>query len=68
MKHLTPGRLVFIGFLLALLGVVLPFLMVMEVIKSTFFLNFVSFIVSLIGVIIGVMGSIYYVRIKRGDE
>lgn len=68
MKHITPGRLIFIGFLLVLLGVVLPFLMVMKVIESTFFLNFFSFIISLIGVVIGVIGSAYYVRINRGDK
>ena len=68
MKHITPGRLIFIGFLLVLLGVVLPFLMVMKVIESTFFLNFFSFIISLIGVVVGVIGSAYYVRINRGDK
>jgi len=68
MKYITPGRLIFIGFLLVLLGVVLPFLMVMKVIESTFFLNFFSFIISLIGVVIGVIGSAYYVRINRGDK
>lgn len=68
MKYITPARLIFIGFLLVLLGVVLPFLMVMEVFESTFFLNFFSFIISLMGVIIGVIGSAYYVRINRGDK
>jgi uncharacterized SAM-binding protein YcdF (DUF218 family) len=68
MKYITPGRLIFIGFLLVLLGVVLPFLMVMKVIESTFFLNFFSFIISLIGVVIGVIGSAYYVRINRNDK
>ncbi|MBE0686631.1 MAG: hypothetical protein IH585_11600 [Anaerolineaceae bacterium] len=68
MKYITPGRLIFIGFLLVLLGVVLPFLMVMKVIESTYFLNFFSFIISLIGVVIGVIGSAYYVRINRGDK
>lgn len=68
MKFITPTRLIFIGFLLVLLGVVLPFLMVMEVFESTFFLNFFSFIISLMGVIIGVIGSAYYVRINRGDK
>jgi len=68
MKYITPGRLIFIGFLLVLLGVVLPFLMVMKVLESTFFLNFFSFIISLMGVVIGVIGSAYYVRINRGDK
>lgn len=58
----------FIGFLCVLMGVVLPFLMVMQVVESTLFLNFFSFIISLIGIIIGVIGSAYYVRINRRDR
>lgn len=67
MKYLTPMRIILIGLLLVVLGVVFPFLMVMGVLKSTFFLNFFSFIISLIGIIIGVLGSAYYVRINRKD-
>lgn len=68
MKYITPKRLMFIGFFCVLMGVVLPFLMVMQVLESTFFLNFFSFIISLIGIIIGVIGSAYYVRINRRDQ
>ncbi|MDO9088236.1 MAG: hypothetical protein Q7U53_18660 [Anaerolineaceae bacterium] len=68
MKHITPKRLMFFGFLCVLMGVVLPFLMVMQVMESTFFLNFFSFIISLFGIVIGVIGSAYYVRINRGDR
>lgn len=68
MKHLTPMRIVLIGLILVILGVVFPFLMVMGVLKSTLFLNFFSFIISLIGIIIGVLGSAYYVRINRKDH
>ncbi len=68
MRHLTPKRIFLISFLLLLLGVILPFLMVMEVIKSTLFLNFFSFIVSLLGVVAGILATVYYVRINRGDQ
>ena len=68
MRHLTPTRLILIAILLLVIGVVLPFLMVMEVIESTLFLNLISFLVSLVGVIMGVIGSAYYVRLKRGDQ
>ncbi|MDX9850007.1 MAG: hypothetical protein RBT01_05850 [Anaerolineaceae bacterium] len=67
MKYITPKRLFLIAFVFLLLGVVIPFLMVMEVLESTYFLNFFSFIISFIGVIIGVIGSAYYVRINRRD-
>ncbi len=68
MKHITPTRLFLIAFFFVLLGVVLPFLMVMDVLESTYFLNFFSFIISLIGVVIGVIGSAFFVRINRGDR
>ena len=67
MKYITPKRLFLIAFVFLLLGVVIPFLMVMEVLESTYFLNFFSYIISFIGVIIGVIGSAYYVRINRRD-
>jgi hypothetical protein len=68
MKHFTPKRLMFLGFLCVLMGVVFPFLMVMQVLESTLFLNFFSFIISLVGIIIGVIGSAYYYRTNRGDR
>ncbi|HSM25383.1 MAG TPA: hypothetical protein VK856_11015 [Anaerolineaceae bacterium] len=68
MKHLTPTQFVFLGLFLVILGVVLPFLMVMGVLESTLFLNFFSFFISLAGIIMGVIGSAYYVRINRKDQ
>ena len=68
MSFFTPTRLILIALFLLILGVVLPFLMVMEVIPSTFFLNLLSFLFSLMGIVIGVIGSAYYVRIKRIDQ
>ena len=68
MRHITPTRLVILAILLLVIGVVLPFLMVMKVIESTFLLNFVSFLLSLVGIIIGVIGAAYYVRINRSDR
>ena len=57
-----PRLLLLIGFLLMLLGFVLPFLMVMRVITSTFFLNFFSFTASLVGVVTGMIGVAFYAR------
>jgi hypothetical protein len=45
-----------------LLGFVLPFLMVMGVVTSTFFLNFFSFTASLVGVVTGIIGVAFYAR------
>jgi hypothetical protein len=54
MKNLILQRsLIWLGILCVTLGVVLPFLMVMSVLESTFFLAFLSFILQLGGIIIG---------------
>ena len=59
-------RLIFvIGFLLVLLGAVIPWLMVLQVVKSTFALNFLAAGASVAGLILGVIGAAYYVRLHR---
>jgi hypothetical protein len=62
---LSPIKIIIIGFFLALLGVILPFLMVVHAIKSTYFLNFLSYGASLVGLILGISGAAMYVRIKK---
>jgi hypothetical protein len=57
MIHLSSRAIIITGFILVLLGFLLPLLMVMKVIESTFFLNFFSFIASLLGVFLGLMGA-----------
>jgi hypothetical protein len=52
-----------VGFLLIFLGgVVLPFLMVLHIIESTFFLVFLSFTSSTIGLFLGLIGAAEFVR------
>jgi hypothetical protein len=57
MIRLSSRAIIIIGFILVLLGFLLPFLMVMKVLESTFFLNFFSFIASLLGLFLGIMGA-----------
>ncbi|MFH1908870.1 MAG: hypothetical protein ABIL11_16065 [Chloroflexota bacterium] len=51
-----PGRIIIFGFTLMLLGVIFPFLMVIHILESTFFLNFFSYTLSLLGMILGILG------------
>jgi hypothetical protein len=52
-----------IGFLLIFLGgVVLPFLMVLHIVQPTFFLVFLSFTSSTIGLFLGLIGAAGFVR------
>ena len=61
----NPKRLLIIGFSLILAGVVLPFLMVIQVLESTFFLNFFSFGAQVAGLFLGFIGSVMYIRVNR---
>lgn len=60
-----PRSLVLYGFILMLLGVVFPFLMVMKILESTFFLNFFSYILSLVGMILGIIGIAFEFKGRR---
>ncbi|HEX7620980.1 MAG TPA: hypothetical protein VF359_07270 [Anaerolineales bacterium] len=62
---LSPLKIILIGFVLVVLGAVLPFLMVLHVLESTFFLNFFSYVASLVGLILGIIGAAMYIRIKK---
>lgn len=51
-----PKLTIFIGFIMMLLGVIFPFLMVIKMIESTFFLNFFSYTLSFLGMVVGIIG------------
>jgi hypothetical protein len=57
---------ILIGFVLVVLGAVLPFLMVMRVLESTFFLNFLAYGSSMAGLFLGFIGASLYVNEHRG--
>ncbi len=57
--------MILLGGGLLLLGVVLPLLMVMKILESTYFLNFFAYTVSLSGFFLGLIGAMTYVREKR---
>jgi len=60
--HLSPVQLILIGFILVMLGMILPFLMLVHVIESTLFMNFFSYTASVIGLFLGIIGAAYYAR------
>jgi len=65
MKTPSPGVMIGIGFVLVLFGAVAPFLMVMRIVPSTFFLNFFSYAASVSGLFLGIIGAALYVRNHR---
>jgi hypothetical protein len=61
----SPGLLLGLGVVLMLLGIVLPFLMVVHIMESTFFLNFFSWGASVAGLAFGTIGFAMYSRNRR---
>jgi hypothetical protein len=59
---------ILIGFVLVVLGAVLPFLMVMHILESTFFLNFLAYGASITGLFLGFIGATMYVNERRGKN
>lgn len=54
-----------IGVLLMIIGVVLPLLMVIKLLETSFLLGFISYGASLIGMFLAFIGLMSYVRIRR---
>lgn len=63
MEH--PKRLIVVGFFLVLFGFVAPFLIVLGVLESTFFLNFISYAASVAGLFMGMIGAAWMTRLNR---
>lgn len=59
-----PKRLIIIATGMMLLGVIIPFLMVLHLLESTFFLNFLAAISSTLGFFLGFIG----VALLRSSE
>lgn len=65
MDRLRPAHIILIGFILVLTGVILPLLMVIKTLESTFFLNFFSYTASTLGFFLGIIGASMSVRENR---
>jgi hypothetical protein len=59
---MQPWSLILIGFLLSVAGVVLPFLMVIHTIPSTYFLDLFSYLSMVGGLVFGIIGASRVVR------
>ena len=64
----NPTRILVIGFFLVLFGFVGPFLMVLDILRPTWFLSFLSYGSSIAGLFLGLIGSASYVKIRRKEN
>lgn len=62
---MRPLHLILLGFVLSVAGVALPFSMLIQILPSTFPLNFLAFLSSISGLILGIIGAASYVRGRR---
>jgi hypothetical protein len=62
---MDPRAMIALGFVLVLLGAVLPFLMVLRVIPPNFPLSFFSYGASVVGLFLGLIGAAWYTRERR---
>jgi hypothetical protein len=60
----NPRFLLTFGLILMLGGIALPFLMVLKILESTFFLNFFSWAISTLGLALGMIGFTWLNKIK----
>jgi hypothetical protein len=60
MRDLDYRVLLGAGVILLITGWVLPLLMIMRVLESTFPLNFFSYIASFMGLMLGIVGTIFF--------
>ena len=61
----SPRLLLILGVVLMLLGIILPFLMVVKLLESTFFLNFLSWGASVAGLAFGTIGFAMYSKGRK---
>ena len=61
----SPRLLLILGVLLMLLGILLPFLMLINALESTFFLNFLSWGASVAGLAFGTIGFAMYSKDRK---
>lgn len=66
MNPFSPRWILWIGFGLVLAGAVLPLLMVLRVLPASLGLSFVSYIASVSGLFLGLIGVANYIR-ERGN-
>jgi hypothetical protein len=63
----SPRLLLTLSMILMLLGIILPFLMVIKVLESTFFLNFFSWGASVAGLALGTVGFALWSRGRKDN-
>lgn len=65
---IAPWKLIVIGLILVIMGVVGPLLMVLRLVEPTFWVGGFSYLASTLGLIMGMIGSAFYARQQVLDD
>ena len=65
---MSPAISLIVGFVLILIGFLVPFLMVLQVLESSLMLNFSAYGASLVGLVLSLYGVSHYRSSRGGDE
>jgi membrane protein implicated in regulation of membrane protease activity len=68
MLKMQPWKMIVLGGLMMLVSMILPWLMVLQILRSTFFLNFLAYGLSVAGMMIGFIGMVSMVKIRRAEK
>jgi hypothetical protein len=60
--------MILIGFVLCVIGVLIPFLNVLQLMHATFFTSFLSFAASTSGLFLGIIGAATFARRGRNRK
>ncbi len=63
-----PKRLIIIGFMLVLVGMAVPFSILLGFLKSTIALNFLGYGLSVIGLLLGTLGAALIMERNRDRD
>ena len=63
-----PWKMILLGGVMMLVSMMLPWLMVLQIVRSTFFLNFLAYGLSVAGLLIGFIGMVSVVKIRRTQQ
>lgn len=66
-RQLSAKKIIFIGFIMVVIGVAIPFAILLSVLPSTFFLAFVAYICSVGGLLTGIIGAAFYHKEEQDD-
>jgi len=64
----NPRRMILIGFVLVVIGVALPLLMILDMMRTTFLLSLIAHGASVSGLFLGFIGTLMIVRTRKEKD